>query len=82
MTPTCDTCGAVDETVEWCGSCGCCVEHCQQFVDCPISWSELASLSHETQVERFGWCACEDGPSVYEDCPSGGSELTFTQTNA
>lgn len=27
--PHCDECGAIDETVEWCGGCGCCVEHCQ-----------------------------------------------------
>lgn len=33
--PRCDVCNAVDETVEWCGSCGCCVEHCQKFEGCP-----------------------------------------------
>jgi hypothetical protein len=25
-----------------------------------ISWSELAELTHATQVERFGFCTCED----------------------
>jgi hypothetical protein len=25
-----------------------------------ISWGELAELTHETQVERFGFCSCED----------------------
>jgi hypothetical protein len=25
-----------------------------------ISWGELAELTHATQVERFGWCSCED----------------------
>ena len=38
-----------------------------------ISWSELAELTHATQVERFGWCACEDeGTLVYMDCPQEG----------
>jgi hypothetical protein len=34
-----------------------------------IFWSELAQLTHVTQVERFGWCPCEDGEGDYEDCP-------------
>jgi hypothetical protein len=35
-----------------------------------ISWSELAELTHATQVERFNWCSCEDsGTLVYLDCP-------------
>jgi hypothetical protein len=35
-----------------------------------ISWGELAELTHATQVERFGWCSCEDsGTLVYMDCP-------------
>ena len=25
-----------------------------------ISWGELAELTHESQVELFGWCSCED----------------------
>jgi hypothetical protein len=36
-----------------------------------ISWSELAELTHETQVERFGWCSCEDTEIheyPYPDC--------------
>jgi hypothetical protein len=35
--PTCDVCGALaeDESVNWCGECGCCVEHCQKFEGCP-----------------------------------------------
>lgn len=33
-------------------------------------WSDLAELTHATQVEKFGWCACEDqGTFVYTDCP-------------
>jgi hypothetical protein len=38
-----------------------------------ISWSELAELTHATQVERFGWCMCEDsGTFNYIDCPKEG----------
>lgn len=38
--------------------------------DDSISWGELAELTHATQVERFGWCGCEDqGTLVYMDCP-------------
>lgn len=32
-------------------------------------WSELAELTHETQVEKFGWCSCEDSEAPYADCP-------------
>lgn len=28
VTPTCDTCGAIDEEVVWCGECGSCLIHC------------------------------------------------------
>jgi len=37
-----------------------------------ISWSELAELTHATQVERFGWCICEgtNGEGqLADDCP-------------
>lgn len=38
-----------------------------------ISWSELAELTHVTQLERFGWCMCEDsGTFNYTDCPTEG----------
>jgi len=36
-----------------------------------ISWGELADLTHATQVERFGWCSCEDMEPheyPYPDC--------------
>lgn len=36
-----------------------------------ISWSELAELTHVTQVERFGFCTCEDldpHEYPYPDC--------------
>ena len=35
-----------------------------------ISWSELAELTHETQVERFNFCLCEEQEQFpYADCP-------------
>lgn len=35
-----------------------------------ISWSELAQLTHKTQVEQFGFCMCEEQQLFpYEDCP-------------
>jgi hypothetical protein len=37
-----------------------------------ISWSELAELTHSTQVEKFGFCMCEDNEgneNPYSDCP-------------
>jgi hypothetical protein len=33
-------------------------------------WSELADLRHTTQVEKFGWCSCEEQEQFpYDDCP-------------
>ena len=32
--PTCDVCGMAEEDVVWCGTCGCCQDHCQDFYDC------------------------------------------------
>lgn len=33
-------------------------------------WSDLALLTHETQVEKFGFCTCEEQEEFpYEDCP-------------
>ena len=40
-----------------------------------ISWGELAELTHATQVERFGWCICEDTNGegqLFDDCPREG----------
>jgi hypothetical protein len=40
-----------------------------------ISWSELADLTHETQVDKFGFCSCEDNEgreNPYTDCPTTG----------
>lgn len=37
-----------------------------------LSWSELAQLTHATQVEKFDWCMCEDlegAEPPYADCP-------------
>ena len=40
-----------------------------------ISWGELAELTHATQVEKFGFCSCEDAPKAYSDCPRKRSEI-------
>ena len=40
-----------------------------------LSWSELAELTHETQVDKFGFCVCEDTEPhehPYDDCPKTG----------
>lgn len=40
--------------------------------DVVMSWSELADLTHKTQVELFGFCTCEDNEgneNPYADCP-------------
>lgn len=37
-------------------------------------WSDIAELTHETQVEEFGWCACEEKEYFpYDDCPKEGN---------
>jgi hypothetical protein len=41
-------------------------------MDKVMSWSELAELTHVTQVENFNWCSCEDlqgEENPYSDCP-------------
>lgn len=35
--------------------------------------SEYADLTHISQVKMFGYCECEDGPKVYEDCDQSGT---------
>jgi hypothetical protein len=42
-----------------------------------LSWAEVMNLTHATQVERFGWCNCEDNEgqeNPYDDCPKIGAE--------
>ena len=35
-----------------------------------MSWSEVAELSHATQIEKFNFCTCEEGKQFpYADCP-------------
>jgi hypothetical protein len=37
------------------------------------SWDDMLELTHETQVELFGWCSCEDNEgqdNPYTDCPT------------
>jgi len=40
-----------------------------------MTWSELAELTHATQVEKFGFCLCEDAPKAYPDCPRKRTEI-------
>jgi hypothetical protein len=35
-----------------------------------FSQEQAATLTHQTQVAIFGWCACEGNESPYKDCPS------------
>jgi hypothetical protein len=45
---------------------------CLAYENESISWSELAELTHKTQVMRFGFCSCEDNEgneNPYSDCP-------------
>lgn len=45
--------------------------------DIVMTWSELADLTHATQVELFGFCTCEDNegnPNPYDDCPTKGGQ--------
>ena len=47
----------------------------QEMTQDSISWSELAELTHETQVAKFNWCMCEDNEgqeNPYTDCPKTG----------
>lgn len=40
-----------------------------------FSWQELAELTHDTQVEIFGWCACEEQEQFpYDNCPRKGEQ--------
>jgi hypothetical protein len=48
------------------------------------SQGDMSNLTHEIQVAVFGWCACEDSDTQYEDCPThltwvGGSEINSVQ---
>ena len=46
-------------------------------MDKVMSWSELAQLTHVTQVENFGFCSCEDNEgqqNPYSDCPKEGDD--------
>ena len=38
-----------------------------------LSYGELAELNHPKQVALYGFCTCEDGPKVYDDCTQDGS---------
>ena len=43
-----------------------------KVMDEVMYWSDLAELTHTTQVEKFNFCVCEDNEgqeNPYEDCP-------------
>jgi len=66
-TITCDNCNNIVEDWFSDGSHAICKECYSQE---PISWGELADLTHVTQVERFNWCSCEEQEDFpYSDCP-------------
>jgi len=47
-----------------------------------ISWGELAQFTHEIQVDKFGWCSCEDNEgneNPYVDCPNFNSSAWITK---
>lgn len=47
----------------------CEVDHC--VCERNYFWSEIAELTHETQVSTFGWCSCEEQEQFpYSDCPN------------
>lgn len=51
------------------------IENAKKELQKQLSWSELADLTHETQVDTFGWCSCEDTEPhehPYDDCPKTG----------
>ena len=51
------------------------VEKMEREMSRDLSWSELAELTHATQVEHFNFCLCEDNEgqeNPYADCPKGG----------
>lgn len=46
-----------------------------EMIEEQLSWSELAELTHETQVAKFNFCMCEDNEgqeNPYTDCPTTG----------
>ncbi len=42
--PRCDVCNAIDETVVWCGNCGCCLIHCQDQEGCEEYHKEYLAM--------------------------------------
>ena len=46
-----------------------------------MSWSEVANLTHKTQVEHFGFCSCEEQEYFpYADCPKEGEQVIQWRT--
>jgi uncharacterized protein Veg len=47
------------------GRCEDCENHPSQR---SYSWSDVMTLTHATQIAVFGYCSCEDGDQVFDDC--------------
>ena len=44
--------------------------HLEDLSQESYSWQDMANLNHTTQVEIFGWCACEEQEQFpYDNCP-------------
>ena len=50
--------------------------HLEDLSQKSYTWQDMANLNHTTQVEIFGWCACEEQKQFpYDNCPKvGGRE--------
>jgi hypothetical protein len=47
--------------------------HLEDLSQESYSWQDMANLNHDTQVEIFGWCACEEQEQFpYDNCPKTG----------
>ena len=71
-TITCDECNNIAE--DWfTGDSRAICQPCYSIE--PMSWLEVIELTHPKQVERFGWCSCEEQEDFpYSDCPRTGEK--------
>lgn len=56
--PRCDVCDVMAEALpggEWCGECGCCVDHCQEYVSCQkarnAEWQALMRVVEDEALD-------------------------------
>lgn len=74
-TITCDMCNNIAEN--WfTGDSRAICQAC--YSEMPMSWGEVANLTHAKQVARFNWCACEEQEDFpYLDCPNNPSYVAY-----